>query len=535
MNKSLMIVICDFLLLSLLSLAKFDSTPPGQSASQIQFPRDSTNAPAELNDVLSVALTEERESREQLAQELAAMRQNLDAREAALAAQEARIRQAQQTLQNKEEEARRLAREQMALQQRYASVQTNLASLQQQLQQTSSSAQVSQAKFDVLQAELRKRQEEAERMRRQLEQADRIRQTTEQEKQQIAAQLRATEVEKRLAREQVQTLASEAQTARQEKAQVEKEAQQIRLDAERDKLQLAGELRATEAEKQLVREQVEVMRGEVQTVRQEKARLEQTTTVLAEGVTALAEKSGELTEEIRQNRPLAANNIFSEFVNNRVRSDFKAVRGGLFGRDVNREQETKTVLITDGKKTFAVFHIQDTPLSFSVPGTDWDWLTGNLRRKSAVVPIQQLLFLAMDPRIALVPVTVAQAAELGSKVYSISQEPFKFQEAVLVGGDEGYYGEARFQLDSELQNYVRMERSMFRSLFGKFSPSRGDLVFSKSGELLGVMVNNEYCAVLNTLATTRGLRLGPDIASQRTGTVLAEFRFWLDRLPFKLQ
>ena len=35
--------------------------------------------------------------------------------------------------------------------------------------------------------------------------------------------------------------------------------------------------------------------------------------------------------------------------------------------------------------------------------------------------------------------------------------------------------------------YLKMDHSVVRGLFGKFNPSHGDLVFNKSGELLGVM------------------------------------------------
>jgi hypothetical protein len=35
-----------------------------------------------------------------------------------------------------------------------------------------------------------------------------------------------------------------------------------------------------------------------------------------------------------------------------------------------------------------------------------------------------------------------------------------------------------------------MDRNSLKLLFGKFNPSTGDLVFSESGDLLGVMANS---------------------------------------------
>ena len=71
---------------------------------------------------------------------------------------------------------------------------------------------------------------------------------------------------------------------------------------------------------------------------------------LAEGVKALATNSGALTQEIRENRPLAPNTIFDEFIKNRVQTSFVASRTGLFGIDASKSKTTETVLVTDGTK-----------------------------------------------------------------------------------------------------------------------------------------------------------------------------------------
>ena len=208
-------------------------------------------------------------------------------------------------------------------------------------------------------------------------------------------------------------------------------------------------------------------------------------------MSALNEKSGELTKEIRENRPLAPNTVFNEFVTNRIRGDFRAVRSGVFGREVNREKESKTVLLRQGNQIYAIYHVNDTPLSFSFPGIDWDWLIGNLRRGPAVARIERMCFLAVDPRVVVVPISEAKARELGSKIYPVPKDPFKFQEAILVGANEGYYGECKFQMDAQNPQYIHVQRERFSWLVGKFQPSSGDLVFTKGGELLGLMVNKE--------------------------------------------
>ena len=207
-----------------------------------------------------------------------------------------------------------------------------------------------------------------------------------------------------------------------------------------EKQQLATQLQVAEAEKRLVAEQAAQMRQEVQVERAEKTRL-------AEGVKLLAAKSGELAAEIREHRPLAPNLIFSEFVSNRVQARFEAFRSGFLGLDTDRRRDTGTVLFTDGINTYALCHVHDTPLVLTDPGMDWESLTGTLSFGNTALPIRSLSFCDLDPRIVLIPLAPEEALQLNSKVYRLSADPFKFQDAVLVGAREGYYGECQFQID----------------------------------------------------------------------------------------
>jgi len=268
------------------------------------------------------------------------------------------------------------------------------------------------------------------------------------------------------------------------------------------------------------------MQEEVKVERAEKAKL-------AEGVKALASKSGELTKEIRENRPLAANTIFNDFVTNRVQARFNAFRTGLI--DTNRRRDTQTILATDGTNTFALCHVQDTPLTLWNPGTDWEQLSGFLMHNAASLPIESISFYLRDPRIVLIPVGAGGARQLGSKVYQISSDPFKFQDAVLVGAREGYYGECRFEIDLSTPDYVKLDNSFLKGLFGKFNPSRGDLVFSKTGELLGIMANATYCMMIRNFDSAAMLRFGDNVREQRTGEILSQLYAMVTGLPFKLQ
>jgi len=455
MNRSILIVICDFLLLSLLTfstdinrMADENTRPPTNVSVATNNVMDTGQ---DLAAVMKLALEEERKGHEQLQQQLATARDAANQRQAQLNARE---------------------QEYQRLQQQFAAARTNLENLNRQLQNNSAQ---SQQKLAATEAEAQQQSELAAALRQQLEQFAKTNQLAQAEKQQLSNQLQLAEANARAA-------------------------------ADRAAL----------------------MQQEVQAERTENARL-------AEGFKTLATNSSQLTQEIRENRALAPNTIFSEFVSNGIEANILASRSGFLGMNSSSSKETKTVLVTDGTNTFALCHVQDTPLKLWDPGTDWDALTGTLAGNAAQVAIHSLSFHKADPRVVMMPVSPAEVRQLGGRVYRISSDPYKFQDVVLVGADAGYYGECNFQIDLNTPQYVKLDRSLLRGLFGKFNPSRGDLVFSRTGELLGIMVNSTYCLVIHNFAPAATLQFGPDVRGEHTGSTLSQLYFTVFQLPLRLQ
>jgi len=123
MNRSILIVICDFLLLSLLTfstdinhMADEDTRPPTKV---VVATNAIANPGGDLAAVMKLALEEERQSREQLQQQLSTAR-------AAAARQQTQMSQREQ--------------ETLLLQQQVAAAQTNIESLNRQLQNNSTQA-----------------------------------------------------------------------------------------------------------------------------------------------------------------------------------------------------------------------------------------------------------------------------------------------------------------------------------------------------------------------------------------------------------
>ncbi len=106
---------------------------------------------------------------------------------------------------------------------------------------------------------------------------------------------------------------------------------------------------------------------------------------------------------------------------------------------------------------------------------------------------------------------------------------------MVVGAREGYYGECKFEIDLSTPQYLKMDRNSLKGLFGKFNPSRGDLVFSKTGELLGVMANSTYCILIHNFNAAATFQFGSDVRAQHTGDTLSVLYSLVTELPSKLQ
>jgi hypothetical protein len=611
MNRSILIVICDFLLVSLLAFSTVDINNIATDSNK-RAPKTTLVSQADttkdLTAVMRLALDEERRGRDQLIGELAQARSDMGKQtsllQQELSSRERQAQQLQREVQSRDQQAQRLQQEQANMQRQYLAAQTNIQNLNQQLQAASESKeklsaveaevkkvteqaaamqqqmaalaqsnQVVQTERQRLQQEVQVRDQEAKRLEQQLlareEQAHLLEQQV-QSREQMAIQLQQQvqnreEEAKRLQELQaallqqilasqtnMQSLSQQLQAASTDsviskerlaameaemKKQTEQAAglqQQMNFLAQSNRLvltekqQLATQLQVAEVETRYAKDQATKMQEQVKVERDERSKL-------AEGFQAIATRSGEFMTEMRVTRPMAANTIFNDFVTNRIRALFSASRYGWFGSESTRRTETSTILVSDGTNTFALCHVEDTPLSLGYPGTDWEQLVGSLGRNGAVFTIRSLSFYLQDPRVVLIPVTATEAKSLGGKIYRIASDPYKFQDAIIVGTRESYYGECSFQIDLARQkDYVLMDHNSLKGLFGKFNPSRGDLVFSKAGELVGVMANNSYCVMIHNFDAAATFRFGQNVP-QHTGEVLSQLYSVVSQLPTKLQ
>jgi hypothetical protein len=372
------------------------------------------------------------------------------------------------------------------------------------------------------------------------------------EGQKLTAQLVDTQKSQAELNLRYQAETQENSLTRSELAQLQRELEDKKAEAARQKESLAAlEQQQAEAQKQIESLNVAVAVGahekeqlvakaseleaQVQTERTERAKVEQETNQLAQGVGTLAQNSGELTKEIRDNRPISANVLFNDFLANRVQTTFAASRKGLFGT-TTRDKEAKTVFTTDGKQVYALLEVEDTPFSLREIGSDWERISVRFDRppdyKSTGTMVE---FLQADPRVVVIPVDPQQVAALGAKVYPLAADPFRFPQALLISGGGKGYGELGFKLDEAHHGYVRVDNRLMKRLFGDFATSRGDLVFSETGELLGIMVNSDYCVLLRDFSPLATIYSGESKTVQRTGSLLDSLSARVLQMPLELQ
>lgn len=451
MNRTLLLIIVDFLFLNLIALTRWDRAEPVRNA-QPPVPEVAANAPSKGDDLVEAmrqSLADEQSSRQDLEQKLAFANTTLTAREQNLSAAEAQKNQLSTTLTATQREAAELGA-------KYA--------------EAAQQAAISRDQLAQILRELDEKNAEAARQREAL-----------------------------------------AVLARQQ------------ADAQKQIAGLTMAVVVGETEKKQLQDKADALQSQVQTEREERAKVEQNSAQLAQGVGQLAQKSGELTREIRDNRPINANVLFNEFLANQVDTTFTADRKGFFGR-VNRTRTVPTVFVTDGTQVYALLHVADSVFSFGPDSDNWEQMGVSFDRPSgAHVSAAAIEFLASDPRALALPVPASQVAALGVKVYGLAADPFRFPDAVLISGRGKGYGAVSFKLDPAHPGYVRLDNRLFKRLFGDFAPSRGDLVFSQSGELLGLMVNSDYCVLVKDFAASETFHTGTDTAAQQTGAVLNGF------------
>ena len=171
----------------------------------------------------------------------------------------------------------------------------------------------------------------------------------------------------------------------------------------------------------------------------------------------------------------------------------------------------------------AITHVRETPYRLAANALGWRESAASLSGpNTGAQPLHHVRFLKSDPRIVIAPVgppDSPQVKALGVKPYKLAAKPFKFPKAFIMKRDGRSFGEVVFRMDPRNREYVKFDKSLVRSIMGDFSPSQGDLVFSQTGELLGIMANNRYCHVITAVSPAGAVVFGQHQSNALAGTL----------------
>jgi len=452
-NRSILIIICDFLLISILAIVEFKpQEPEPQPQSELQEPARS-GAENDLVEVLRLSLEEEARNREALANTLAE-------RETALSETAEELAERERALELTREEKARIEAERAAL-----------AAEQEQLSEAVAQART---RIDKVLAE---------------------KQTVEASLQSQAERNRA-----------LQEALAAREAALQDASMRIEELNRERAAIERDRQRLETDLKIVATERAMIEQNLVAARAEMETVRMEKERAEARASQLAEGVSRLAESSTELKQEIREAQPRSINDIFSTYERNRVQVSFDYSTAGLFGTRA-RSMTAQTILVEHNGQAYAVFEASNTPFDPWTLG-DLRGVRATLRLGGRTLEFSEVGFLRQDPRLISVAIPGRFIEGSGIAPFRIEPEPTRFAQAVLIANRTGYYGEAPFKLQPGRRDAVEVQSRLFNRLFGEFSPSRGDFVFSLGGNFMGMMVDGSVFVLLMNPAAADPLPVG---------------------------
>jgi len=329
MNKTLLLIMCDFLLLNLLALTRWEKAEPPSQQKVTAVKQAEASAPpfnADMLELMRVSLEDEKSSREKLSAQLNSTKSTLSERE--------------QNLSN-------LSQQKTSSRALFPSTAANVKELEKKYSNATNEAFLTKEQLAKMQRELEERKAEAERQ---------------------AASLAALERQNADARQRIENLEHQG-------GRVPNRRRLAQTKSRRS--QATGRTRAHRTHQSAGADDP-AHRGRRPADR----------------------KSGELTKEIRDNKPV--NPTSSSPTSSPIASTRRFTRSGPVCSPHRPRQVCQTILVTDGDHTYALMHVSDTPfyLTFENP-PDYEQITGKLSRGSFSTPFTQLQFLAADPRIVV--------------------------------------------------------------------------------------------------------------------------------------
>ncbi len=484
MNKSLLIVICDFLLLSLLSIANFDKPDKNNAQKrEAQAALESeTFVQTQMLETLKMALDAEQQRHLSLSKDVETLSKKAEANLKHAQNQNELVKKRELQLKEIESAKIELEKERTEILKRSKDLEAKVISADKRNATLESEIIAATGKLE----KSAKERIDLERKLGQMQQNDAT----------IKTQLQA-------AQEQI----------RQNKENLE------RLQVESDKLKL--ENRAIEAEKRALSTQLEVAatktkiyeenlkraQTQIDIEKAEKEKMFVHAEKLSANVSNLADTQKNISKNIDNLRPQTASETFEKIAPLLISVSFKFTEGGLLGRK-NASKKIQTLPIKIGTRTFLLFDADTSPLRFSKDAEAPEaFEIVVMAGKKIFVPETLLLVKGTKETLAVeLPngfIDETKAPKLVDK-----QETFRFTDCIVINPNTKYYGQTPFMANFTKRQYAKLDVGVIESIFKTFSPSTNDIAITRSGEPLGILTSSSDIFIPRNLQAERTLTIG---------------------------
>jgi len=522
MNRSLLLVVCDFLLLSILALARFDVPKDAVIAQddqkvvskevveRISDGENYDDVVAELeatNETLLENLSSDKddlvEQKLKLEAEIAQRQKELEQKEQEIASKDAVIEGNKEALDLAKKEAQELESQRKEIERKREELLQSNAASKKELELLAKNLEQAKKQSEEL-AELKsKKEKEAEAAR--LELAASVERAKAQEL--AAAEAKALLIEEKKRSDEL--IASTA------KIDQKIDSLNKGLDGVGKDLKSVGERLVGVGEK------ISTVSDDVSSVKEGVSKVEKD---VQESVEVQKENFRKLNE--RQTR--SVNEIFTRYEQNKVSLDLTYThKSGIFQTNRDDKFSVDTILMVDGNFVYALVHAKDSPFRVEFNPRKLVSVTGQITGPKFKEPLQvkEIAFMD-DPRIIIVPLYAnpQELAKTGIELFNAPENPFLFDDAVVVDVKDGRFGQTKCLRDEKDGRYIEVDEKHFAFLTGAFNPGKGDLVFSQKAELLGIMVNGDYAFHVKNLGSrihggSRTL-LGSSFQADKTNALL---------------
>ena len=526
MNRSLLLVVCDFLLLSILALARFDVPKDAEwvkgdkklvdkeVVARISDGESYDDVVAELeatNETLLENLSSDKDDlvkqKEDLEEQIAQRRRELAEKEEQIASRDATIAQNEADIQTAKEESEKLEAQRREIEKKREELLQNNAASKKELELLAKNLADAKKRSDELAALKEQKERETESMKVQL--------AATQEKAKAEEQ-RAAEAKALLLEEKKRSDALVASTTKIDEKidNLNQGLQGVGQDLKQVGEGLAGvgdKIASVTDEVSSVRQDVTSVREDVTKVGQEVQGVRETVSDVSEEVAGVgsrvetiqqevAETAAEQQENFRklsERQTKSVNEIYSKYQDNKIKLSFSfSYLGGFLGSEKKENFSMDSIIMVDGSFAYTLVHAKESPFRLHPQTRKLISVSGEITSPKLKAPIQvkEIAFMD-DPRILIVPLYVNPVDLRKSSTIELFQSPgnpYLFSEAVVVDAKEQRFGQTDFVRDERDARYIKVRHTRFAFVTGAFDPGKGDLVFSQKGEVLGIMVNRDY-------------------------------------------